>query len=543
MSEPATLVGCPTRLTTTLVLRQMWITVIISSQAEASRHANVSHHGKIPCRYRTEFSCEALFENTQEEGCMSTVMGHLLSIAAWPSHARMHLADDEGYDIAIDRNLAGGDIDGGMIQDDYPINYFDSCFPLAKTTSDLEEIEACKSSFQKRNQQLLREFPQARRDHEFVGLKCIGPSPIVNRIVTTVCPNGSTLDYTTAKIKVTGHGECFKLPIRYFDCEVNYIFHRLLKKHKLLGKAKDQICSGKNCFQPACRQSQLCKDHLLAWRGSPMEFADYTGLRAPALANTWVADESVRFVFDLLLSTQAGNTNGSDLRFLDLEFNPRTKRIFEIGMCDAKGDLTLDYRTRYQPETLAIINHGRDTKNTYMDHAIDRSTKGHHCVDSRMSARQVADRLREQGVSPRTWFVTWHHTTLNLSALREWLESEGEFDVLPDDGRCLPIMHHIRRNLKVAPGDDGRTVPAALSVLFPLVMGSQHELAGRNHHAAVDAHRTYHLTEVYLMQCRRPADRPDGWLESLQKPEGWTVGQQQRQTIKSFWKKAGRDEQ
>jgi hypothetical protein len=289
----------------------------------------------------------------------------------------------------------------------------------------------------------------------------------------------------------------------------------------------------KDCFQPAFRQSRRCKDHLLAWRASPMEFADYTGLRAPALSNTWVADESVRFVFDLLLPIQAGNTDGSELRFLDLEFNSSTKRIFEIGMCDAKGDLTLDYRTRYQPETLAIINRGRDTKNTYLDHAIDRSTKGHHCVDSRMPARQVADRCREQGVSPRIWFVTWHATTIDLSALRGWLESEGQFKVLPDDSRCLPIMPHIRRNLKAALRDDGRTVPAALSVLFPLVMGSQHELAGRNHHAAVDAQQAYYLTEVYLMQCRRPADRPEGWLSHLQ--GSGQLGLSQR-TLTDMWK-------
>lgn len=130
-----------------------------------------------------------------------------------------------------------------------------------------------------------------------------------------MCPNESTLDYTTAQIKVTAHGERFKLPTRCFDCETNYVFHRLLEKHKLLGKANDQICSRKDCFQPAFRQSQLYKDRLLEWRGSLMEFADYTGLRAPALANTWVADESVRFVFDLLLSVQAGNTDGSELRF------------------------------------------------------------------------------------------------------------------------------------------------------------------------------------------------------------------------------------
>ncbi|KAH8752052.1 hypothetical protein F5883DRAFT_720076 [Diaporthe sp. PMI_573] len=165
-----------------------------------------------------------------------------------------------------------------------------------------------------------------------------------------------------------------------------------------------------------------------------------------------------------------------------------------------------------------------------MDGMIDRSTRRHHCVDHRMSARQVADRLREQGVSPRTWFVTWHQTTTDLSALRGWLESEGQFDVLPEDSRCLPIVPHIRRNLKAALANDGRIVPAALSVVFPLIMGSQHELVGRNHHAALDAQQAYYLTEVYLMQSRHPADRPAGWLESLQKPKG-SLGRQKRQLM------------
>jgi hypothetical protein len=313
----------------------------------------------------------------------------------------------------------------------------------------------------------------------FLGLKCAGPSLINNLIITTVCLTGTTLDYTITRIKVLEQGKRFRLPIRCFHCEIKYVFYCLLKKHNLLRKAQDQSCSEKSCFQPAFQQSRLYKDYLFTLRGSPIEFADYTELRALTLANTWVADKSVRFVFDLLLSIQAGNTNESELRFLDLEFNTSTKRIFEIGMCNAKGDLTLDCRTRYQPETLAIINRRGDTKKSHMDGMIDRSTRRHHCVDHRMSARQVADRLREQGVSPRTWFVTWHQTTTDLSALRGWLESEGQFDVLPNDSRCLPIVPHIRRNLKAALANDGRIVPAALSVVFPLIMGSQHELVGR----------------------------------------------------------------
>jgi hypothetical protein len=115
---------------------------MFASQTMASTHANIHHHGKIPCRYRKGFSCEALCENMQEEGqhkrkvhsrykcnvpgCVSTIMGHLLSIVAWAKHAGAHLRDSdnsldslnkstlqlvpgstrtdyEGCDIAIDR--------------------------------------------------------------------------------------------------------------------------------------------------------------------------------------------------------------------------------------------------------------------------------------------------------------------------------------------------------------------------------------------------------------------------------------------------------
>ena len=133
----------------------------------------------------------------------------------------------------------------------------------------------------------------------FFGQQCAGPSPINNLIITTTCPTGTTLNYTTARIKVSDQGKRFRLPIRCFHCEIQYVFHSLLKKHNLLKKAQCQSCSEKNCFQSAFQQSRLCKDHLFALRSSPIEYADYTELRALTLAKTWVADESVRFVFDL----------------------------------------------------------------------------------------------------------------------------------------------------------------------------------------------------------------------------------------------------
>ncbi|KAH6887929.1 hypothetical protein B0T10DRAFT_405871 [Thelonectria olida] len=37
---------------------------MFSSPNQASEHANITHRGKIPCLYRKEVSCEALFEDT-----------------------------------------------------------------------------------------------------------------------------------------------------------------------------------------------------------------------------------------------------------------------------------------------------------------------------------------------------------------------------------------------------------------------------------------------------------------------------------------------
>lgn len=550
---------------------------MFSSPRKASKHANMTHRGKIPCLHREEFSCNVLFEDTLEarlharnvhsrymcnvqgQGCMSTIMGHVFSKRGYRrSHVKIHMRDPNiscdslpepqlkivsgtiGMD-EMDSNVAEDDLDHGDPGSDYTAHSINKFFPFAHIADDIKHIEAYSISVQQRNEQLIREFPQATRNNKFFGLKCAGPSPIVNKIVTTICPNGTTLDYKTARIKIEGQGQIIRLPLRCIECQTSYTFQYLIEKHMLLEESETQICSGNSCFQPSFRQSRLCQYHLSSWTASSTDHPDYTNLIAPALAITWVADEPVRCIFDLLLSIQAGRTDESELRFLDLEFNSSTKRVFEIGMCDFKGNITLDCRTRYQLETYIATTTGRGRADAYMDLMIERSTARHYCKDSRMSARQVADRLREQGVSPKTWFVTWHLSPIDLSVLRGWLESEGQFNVLPDNSRCLPILSYFRSNLKAAPRIDGRTLPGALGILFPLFMSSQHELAGKNHHAAVDAQQAYYLTEVYLMQHRCPADRPEGWLKRLQKPRGSLGRQQQRQqTIESLWQKAKR---
>ncbi|KAM5347039.1 hypothetical protein ACJ41O_010044 [Fusarium nematophilum] len=114
-----------------------------------------------------------------------------------------------------------------------------------------------------------------------------------------------------------------------------------------------------------------------------------------------------------------------------------------------------------------------------------------------------------------TVFVTWHLSTLDLTALREWLEEEGQHSVLPPDDECVPVIQHFRGNLEAAKSSNGRRFPVSLPVIFPVVMGTRHHLYGRNHHVAIDAQQLQCMVEVFNMLCKPSKDRPKGWLEQL----------------------------
>ncbi|KAL7936144.1 hypothetical protein V8C35DRAFT_296994 [Trichoderma chlorosporum] len=133
-----------------------------------------------------------------------------------------------------------------------------------------------------------------------------------------------------------------------------------------------------------------------------------------------------------------------------------------------------------------------------------------------MSAHQVANLLREQGVGPSTIFATWHTNTADLVTLKQWLEAEGEYGVLPGKDSCIPVVPHFRYNFEVAKAKDGRTFPLKLPTIFPLLMTSRHYLYGRNHHALADAQQLYFMMRVFEMMCKRPEDRAQDWLGRLQ---------------------------
>ena len=84
-----------------------------------------------------------------------------------------------------------------------------------------------------------------------------------------------------------------------------------------------------------------------------------------------------------------------------------------------------------------------------------------------------------------------------------WFEAEGHSDVLPPDSKCVGMVRHFRANLGKL--SDGTPFPLRLPILFPLFHGIRHELAGRNHHALIDATDTLNVLELHYFAkiCRR----------------------------------------
>lgn len=250
---------------------------------------------------------------------------------------------------------------------------------------------------------------------------------------------------------------------RCISCQTEFDLSNALEKYDLKASSHDQICENKRCTKPGFGGSRFCKDHLSAWRDpNPLE-TDRPQLQklrehvSPFLQVKWSDEPAMGKVLALMDSIGAGKSPVSALRFVDLEYNIFTGRVFEIGMCDAYGTKTMDCRTLYGSKALRAISQKSSTADCNMDRMMMKSVQAHHCTQGPKTAKQIADELRRQGISQETYFIVWHFHTDDLSRLRERLESEGECGILPR----LPV-HPIDPLLSEKPSRSQTTKQAVL---------------------------------------------------------------------------------
>lgn len=107
----------------------------------------------------------------------------------------------------------------------------------------------------------------------------------------------------------------------------------------------------------------------------------------PALQVVWTDKPAMRSVLALVDSIQAGESPVSALRFIDLEYSSSTRRVFEIGMCDANGTMTMDCLTSYGSKALHAVTKDNTVVKRRMDGIIETSVKQHHCAHGSMTAK------------------------------------------------------------------------------------------------------------------------------------------------------------
>ncbi|KAJ6083947.1 hypothetical protein N7486_010747 [Penicillium sp. IBT 16267x] len=213
-------------------------------------------------------------------------------------------------------------------------------------------------------------------------------------------------------------------------------------------------------------------------------------------------------------ATKRMHTNGgtditaSEIANIDLEFG-FSKRVLQIGLADLKGDNVLNYHTTYSKGVAASLPK-RLVPPTRQQLRYEKMVRDSISQDGTLSADQVVGKLRENGISQNTIFLSWATWCFDVSHLRDWLEAEGFHFVLPGNENVCLILLEFRRNLGKFLGKAcfrGRCFPLTLPVVFPVLVGVDQPLAWRNHHALVDAKQLVLMVKLYVDLCRSPDER------------------------------------
>ena len=249
---------------------------------------------------------------------------------------------------------------------------------------------------------------------------------------------------------------------------------------------------------------------------NPKEISMLQDLLKKGTPAQWKPSPKVRQALRLQDSILAGKTPPSKLRFLDLEYNARTGLVFEVGMCDAMGQVTMDCLTRLSPAELTRTSRPIDKVSIRIAERHHRTViKDHQCRQGTLNVHQIAKQLKAEGITPETIFVVWARNKSDLRLLSEWLEAEGYSGILPPDSTCVPVTNDFQINVRTSKLSNGKQFPTSLPIIFPVYLGTHHHLYGRNHQAIFDTLQLWLMNEAFKQLCLPPSDRDQDLLSKL----------------------------
>jgi hypothetical protein len=194
---------------------------------------------------------------------------------------------------------------------------------------------------------------------------------------------------------------------------------------------------------------------------------------------------------------------------IDLEFSFTHSEVFQVGLADIDGKCVLDCLPKYSKPPAARSS-SSPAPLSFHQRMFGKKFKIMPSIHGTLDSKGVLAKLDKNGITPKTTFVSWASWHFDLSLLREWLEIEGHYDMLPNNEDLWLLLMEFRGNLERILGRKcfkGRRFPLKLPFLFPLLFGDDHLLAGRNHNAFVDAQQLALLTNLFLDLCKPLEER------------------------------------
>ncbi|KAJ5972043.1 uncharacterized protein N7479_001961 [Penicillium vulpinum] len=349
-----------------------------------------------------------------------------------------------------------------------------------------------------------------------LGLKCPGLERVVDGLVvgTQVCQNNTTITFDTGvfhRVRLLNH---IGLKTRCAPCDARFRFNEFLRNFLLGAEDGQQICSHESCINSVWEGSKFCKEHFRNLKIDPLLFprAEQEVLRALFKEAASVQWHPKTEAMAKILRMKSGKSTipASQVVNIDLEFGWGSREVYQIGLADLEARKVLDCLTKYGEGVVAPSSSPLPAPPTWAQLQYEQKVKGYYTQDGTLCAKQVVEKLEKIGISDNTIFLSWAIWGFDLSYLREWLQQEGFHDVLPGNENLYLLLQEFRHNLKETIGTTcykGKGFPLSLPVVFPLLFGYDHELAGRNHHALVDAKQLALMCLLFIDLCKPPHER------------------------------------
>ncbi|KAJ4123281.1 hypothetical protein NW768_009815 [Fusarium equiseti] len=330
------------------------------------------------------------------------------------------------------------------------------------------------------------EHPNIKINFFARGRKCAGPGLGTKWFVTEPCPCDMVIDLDTACLRVTRSrsGITITLCLQCVACQETKKVRRVL--------------------------------HYLE-AGSQIQKVDFSFLRnmfRNAAKQQWEVKGKARQHFERIQQRAKEIENGrpgASMIILDDEFTIVGNTLMEFAAVEyMSGNTIINTLIDHDKDIWEISESKKLTVLNYMHmKAVYSAGRGLPLLN----VHDVAEMIKNSGITPDTIVLVWHNGTTDLDLLRDFLATgqRGYERLIPNNANCISLLQFFRENLPPIVWENKTGVfPVGLEILFPVIYPGSN-LVGRNHQAEVDCCQTRLVMKALEWLCQPISQRGPVW--------------------------------